>query len=110
EDTDLAGSKQVVAVSHDGGLTFSRPITIAHFTDIQDPIPGANFRTDSFVSAAVDQGSGAVYAAWARRGASGSGEIVVSKSTDGGATWSSPVVASRAADRSEEHTSELQSR
>jgi hypothetical protein len=98
EDSDLAGSKQVVAVSHDGGLTFSHPITIAHFTDIQDPIPGANFRTDSFVSAAVDQASGAVYAAWARRGASGSGEIVVSKSSDGGATWSSPVVASRAAD------------
>src|SRR5712691_9634344 len=61
EDTDLGGSKQVVAVSGDGGLTFSHPITIAHFTDIQDPIPGANFRTDSFVSAAVDQGSGAVY-------------------------------------------------
>lgn len=98
EDSDLAGSKQVVAVSHDGGLTFSHPITIAHFTDIQDPVPGANFRTDSFASAAVDQASGAVYAAWAQRGASGSGEIVVSKSTTGGATWSTPVVASRAAD------------
>ena len=98
EDSDLAGSKQVVAVSHDGGLTFSHPITIAHFTDIQDPIPGANFRTDSFASAAVDQASGAVYAAWARRSASGSGEIVVSKSTDGGATWSNPAAASRAAD------------
>jgi hypothetical protein len=98
QDTDLAGSKQVVAVSHDGGVTFSRPITIAHFTDIQDPIPGANFRTDSFVSAAVDQATGAAYAAWAQRGVSGSGEIVASKSSDGGLTWSTPVVASRAAD------------
>jgi len=98
EDGDIAGSKQVVAVSHDGGVTFSHPITIARFTDIQDPIPGANFRTDSFVTTAVDQTTGVAYAAWAQRGASGSGEIVVSKSTDGGATWSTPVVASRAAD------------
>jgi BNR repeat-like domain len=98
EDSDLGGSKQVVAVSHDGGETFSHPITIAHFTNIQDPIPGANFRTDSFVSAAVAQAGGTAYAAWAQRGTSGKGEIVVSKSTDGGATWSNPVVASRAAD------------
>jgi hypothetical protein len=98
QDSDLDGPKQVVAVSHDGGETFSHPVTIAHFIDIQDPIPGANFRTDSFASATVDRTSGVAYAAWARLGANGAGEIVVAKSADGGATWSPPVVASRAAD------------
>src|SRR2546430_12507953 len=64
EDTDVNGSKQVVAVSHDGGVSFSRPIDIARVHDIQDPIPGANFRDDSFPSLAVDQGTGAVYVDW----------------------------------------------
>lgn len=97
EDGDINGTKQVVAVSHDGGVSFSRPITIAYFHDIQNPIPGANFRTSSFASASVDQTNGAVYVAWADRGAD-AGRILVSKSTDGGQTWSTPVVASRAAD------------
>ncbi len=65
EDSDVNGAKQVVAVSHDGGVSFSRPIDIARVHDIQDPIPGANFRDDSFPSLAVDQSTGAVYVAWA---------------------------------------------
>src|SRR5262249_15958654 len=65
--------------------------------DIQDPIPGANFRDDSFPSLAVDQGTGAVYVDWADlRG--GTGRIVVSKSGDRGNTWSTPTVVSPAAD------------
>ncbi len=97
EDSDLGGYKQVVQVSHDGGLTFSKSIDIARVKDIQDPIPGANFRTDSFASVAVDQTSGAVYAAWADR-TSGSGRIVVTTSSDDGMTWSSPATVSTAAE------------
>lgn len=97
EDTDKTGSKQVVQVSRDGGRTFSKTITVGRVTDIHDPIPGANFRTDSFLSAAVDQGTGAVYAAWADR-QSGGGRIVVTRSTDGGATWSLPATVSTAAE------------
>jgi hypothetical protein len=97
EDSDVNGFKQVVAVSHDGGVSFSRPIDIARVNDIQDPIPGANFRDDSFPSLAVDQGTGAVYVDWADlRG--GAGRIVVSKSGDQGSTWSSPAVVSPASD------------
>jgi hypothetical protein len=97
EDSDVNGPKQVVAVSHDGGVSFSRPIDIARAHDIQDPIPGANFRDDSFPSLAVDQGTGAVYAAWADlRG--GVGRIVVSKSSDQGSTWLSPAVVSPTSD------------
>jgi hypothetical protein len=93
EDSDQLGSKQVVQISHDGGLTFSKSITVGRLTDIQDPIPGANFRTDSFLSAAVDASNGAVYAAWATRTTDG-GRIVVAKSTTGGASWSSPATVS----------------
>ena len=97
EDSDVGGFKQVVAVSHDGGVSFSRPIDIARVNDIQDPIPGANFRDDSFPSLAVDQGTGAVYVDWANL-RNGTGRIVVSKSSDQGKTWSTPTVVSPAAD------------
>jgi BNR repeat-like domain len=97
EDSDVNGPKQVVAVSHDGGVSFSRPIDIARVNDIQDPIPGANFRDNSFPSLAVDQGTGAVYVDWADL-RSGRGRIVVSKSSDQGRTWSTPTVVSPAPD------------
>ena len=93
EDGDnQLGSQQVVLVSLDGGLTFSKKISISPVSDIADPIPGANFRTDSFASAGVDQTSGAVYVAWANRVGT-SARIVVSKGTNHGQTWSaaSPV-------------------
>jgi len=92
EDTDKLGSLQVVQISNDGGQSFSKTITVGRVTDIQDPIPGANFRTDSFLSAAVAP-SGAVYAAWATRTADG-GRIVVAKSTTGGESWSSTTTVS----------------
>jgi hypothetical protein len=88
EDTDQTGTIQAIAVSHDGGATFSHPSTIANVTDIAAAIPGSNFRTDSFASIAVDQASGAVYVAWADA-ASGVGKMVVFKSSDGAATWRS---------------------
>src|SRR5207244_3363113 len=87
EDSDKSGSIQAIAASHDGGATFSKPSTIAGLTDIAAAIPGSNFRTDSFASLAVDQTSGAVYAAWSDA-ASGVGTIVVYKSPAGGTSWS----------------------
>jgi hypothetical protein len=86
EDTDQTGSIQAIAVSHDGGATFTHLSTIAGVTDIPAAIPGSNFRTDSFASMAVDQARGAVYVAWADA-ASGVGKMVVYKSSDGAATW-----------------------
>ena len=98
EDSDnKIGSQQVAVVSLDGGVSFSRKITIAPVSDIADPIPGANFRTDSFASAAVDQTSGAIYVAWANRTTTG-GRIVVSKGTNQGRTWSGPMTVSTAAE------------
>lgn len=105
EDSDVNGYKQVVAVSRDGGVSFSRPRTIAYIHDISlvgDRIPGSNFRVNSFVSVGVDQTTGtansnAVYVAWSDL-QGGTGVILVSKSTDRGRTWSTPVAASTSGD------------
>ena len=93
EDTDQSGAIQAVAVSHDGGKTFSKPSTIANVTDLAAAIPGSNFRTDSFASIAVDQTNGAVYVAWADA-KSGTGKILVYKSTNGAASWNNVYTSS----------------
>jgi hypothetical protein len=88
---------QVVAISRDGGDKWSRPITIGPVADIENPIPGANFRTDSFLTLAADPsaGSSTLYAAWVNRTADG-GRVVVSTSTNKGASWGAPVTVSAA--------------
>jgi hypothetical protein len=89
------GSNQVVTISTDGGNKWTRPITIGAVVDLDDPIPGSNFRTDSFPTIAADPrpGSTTVYATWATRTAAG-GRIVVATSTDAARTWSAPVQVS----------------
>ena len=95
EDSDLNGYKHVVQTSSDGGRTWSKSMTIAYNTDIAAAIPGSNFRTDSFASAGVDPANGTVYVAWSSA-ATGSGRIVVARSSDHGRSWSAPVTASTA--------------
>lgn len=89
------GRNQVVVISRDGGKRWTRPAVIGPVTDIDDPIPGANFRTDSFPSIAADPrtGSTLVYAAWVTRTADG-GRVIVSRSPDRGVTWGPPVQVS----------------
>lgn len=92
------GAAQVVAISRDLGTSYSRPRAIGPVTDLADPIPGANFRTDSFPSLAADPraDSRRLYASWSTRTADG-GRTVVARSTDRGLTWSTPVSVSSAA-------------
>jgi hypothetical protein len=89
------GAAQVVTISRDGGKRWTRPAAIGPVVDIEDPIPGANFRTDSFPTIAADPrpGSTTVYATWSTRTAAG-GRIVVSTSTDRGVHWSAPLQVS----------------
>jgi hypothetical protein len=87
EDSDKNGPKQVVASSTDGGKSFTRPRTIDYLEDYAGNLAGANFRIDNFASMAVDQGSGAVYVAWANAVGDG-GEMLVARSTNGGRAWS----------------------
>lgn len=88
---------QVVAVSRDGGGSWGRPVTVGKATDIDNPIPGSNFRTDSFPSIAADPraDSKTLYVAWADR-AAGGGRMVVSTSGDRGLHWSAPTTVSTA--------------
>jgi hypothetical protein len=83
------GGNQVYAVSHDGGFSYSRPSVIGPVADLVDPIPGSNFRNDSFLSLASDPraNSTTLYAAWVNRTtADGSAaELVVYRTT--GAGW-----------------------
>jgi len=98
EDGDIKGSTHMLAVSRDGGNSWSRPGLVGRVDDMRDPIPGANFRTASYPSIAVDQSNGAAYVSWADELGSSTGKIVVTKSSDRGRTWSAATVVSAAAD------------
>jgi hypothetical protein len=98
EDTDQQGSVQVVAVSRDGGVSFSKPFLAGRVHDISDPIGGANFRTNSFPSLAVSQRSGPdgypLYLAYSSEGSTGAGEVVVRTASSKALTsWSGGVVS-----------------
>jgi hypothetical protein len=92
------GFAQVVSVSSDGGKSWTRPKAIGPVDDIPDPLPGANFRTDSFLSIAADPrpASTTLWASWVNETPAGT-RVVVAKSTDRATTWSAPVTVSGAA-------------
>ena len=97
-----------VTKSTDGGVTWSTPVAIAPLVDISSP-HNAVFRDNSFPSAAVAP-NGDVYAAWSTEALNSATSYGVdatcfssntichasvnwSKSTDAGATWSTPQLA-----------------
>lgn len=85
-------SEQLVAVSHDGGVSFSRPMPVAAVNDIPSPLPGSSFRDNSFPAADVNQATGALYVTWAdERGSPATALIEFTESDDGGMTWSTPI-------------------
>ena len=89
------GGNQVYASSTDGGKSYSRPAAIGPVTDLVDPIPGSNFRNDSFLSLASDPtaNSTTLYAAWVNRTVTdgSAAELVVYRTT--GAGWSKVATA-----------------
>jgi hypothetical protein len=79
--------------STDGGVTFGAPVQVSTLDDISTPAD-ALFRVNSFPAAAVAP-NGDLYAAWSTEMADGNGghaAAVYSKSSDGGATWSTPAL------------------
>jgi len=87
ETLTATGSAVAFAVSHNGGLTFTTRL-IAPISDIPSPLPGATFRDDSFPTLAVDGST--LHVVWSNWNGSNA-RVAYVRSTDGGATWTSPV-------------------
>ena len=81
--------------STDGGTTWSAPQKIAQIktAGVVDPNTGATIRTGDIIpEPAVDPVSGALYVVWQDSRFNGGhyDEVAISRSTDGGTTWSAP--------------------
>jgi hypothetical protein len=77
---------EVAQTSHNGGLTFDPPVTINSFQGGALP----DIRSGGLPAAAVDPQTGNLYVVWEDRRfrADGVRDIVISRSTDGGRSWS----------------------
>ncbi len=85
----------VVSKSTDGGLTWGEP-RIVHTDGVDssgNPLPTGFFNDKEWIT--VDQRTGTVYVTWTSFGPSDS-PIQVSRSDDGGNTWSAPVAVNPA--------------
>jgi hypothetical protein len=89
-------------ISKDAGLSWTPPTTIANFVpvvgcppeDVCDPDTNQPVRAGTNLpGVAVDRSTGAIYVVWAdgRFSAGTKTDVVLSKSTDGGKTWSTPI-------------------
>jgi hypothetical protein len=84
-----------VMLSRDAGLTWSQPIKIANQrgTDPTDPETGDVVRAGVDIPDVAVAPDGTLYVVWGDTGPSGGThtDIVLSRSTNGGRTWSTPV-------------------
>jgi hypothetical protein len=91
-----------IVKSTDGGVTFGKPVKVAELQDVM-PLANTAFRVNSFPAGAATP-NGDLYVAWSTLLRDSDGKLcptqtnsgrhsvtVYSKSTDGGATWNTPV-------------------
>ena len=86
------GYNVAVMRSTDHGATWSKPVFVSKLVPatVRTPGDGLPLRTgDIAPDIAIDSATGAVYMAW-QDAVSGTPAIYLSKSTDGGQTWSAP--------------------
>jgi PKD repeat protein len=79
-----------MAKSTNGGQSFGTPFPVASVDEIPSPLPGGDFRDNSFPTAAVDLNTGYVYVAWSDY-RNLDADIYFTRSTNGGTSWSEPV-------------------
>ena len=87
--------------STDHGVTWSKPIKIDEVTEVGTTIPDGTFPVRAGGDdIAVDPESGDLYAVWtdSRFGDGSHNDIALSKSTDGGLTWSAPTMVNSTPD------------
>lgn len=100
-----------VVKSKDGGVTWSKPVAISELVEII-PVANTAFRVNSYPAAAAAP-NGDLYVTWSSLTSDSTGGLcpartnsgchsaaLLSKSTDGGATWSAPVPAFPSVDAS----------
>jgi hypothetical protein len=86
------GLNVAVMRSSDHGLTWSKPVIVSKLVDRTVVTPGDNLplRTGDIIpDIAIDRSSGDAYVVW-QDARSGTPAIYLSKSTDGGSSWSAP--------------------
>jgi hypothetical protein len=89
-----AVSNVAVIRSADGGATWSKPVIVSQLTSAPVTIGGAAVRTgDGIPAFTADPATGDLYAVWqdGRFSPDGQAKIALSRSTDGGLHWSTPV-------------------
>jgi hypothetical protein len=93
---DFSQSAILFDQSPDGGVTWNTDVKIADAPFIRY-LPHTSFRVNSYPAIDVDRSggpyNGSIYAVWATDLQIGRGDdVVLSRSTDGGQTWSTPIV------------------
>ena len=102
---DWDNSAIEIAKSTNGGQSFGGPILIGHVTPIGTNTSAYNdcrraalngdIRVNDFPSMAIDTSNGStrgyIYVVWNSQNSSGYSDVLLSRSTDGGSTWSSPI-------------------
>jgi len=94
----LRGANIAVIRSTDKGATWSREIIVAKDLGqgALDPDTGRPIRAEGGIpEIAVDRNNGNLYVVWQDTRFSGVDEIALSRSTDGGLTWSAPIKVSQ---------------
>jgi len=89
-----AGIRQLVRKSTNGGLSFSPPVAAASgLTAPPSPLFGSNFRVNAaFPVIATDPtDANRVYVAWSSNNGASQTDVFVSRSLNGGSTWSAPL-------------------
>jgi hypothetical protein len=82
-------TRLVSLTSRDGGDTWSAPVLIATISDVAGGFPPEKYRNTTLPAMACDPKTGELYVAWSDK-ATGDPDILLSTSTDSGATWATP--------------------